>query len=71
MTELPFVSHVVVAVGSLVALIVLTRVTGMLRYIPNTRVGIVEKLWSMKGSIERGLIALQGEAGFQADVLRT
>jgi hypothetical protein len=41
MTELPFVSHVVVAVASLVALIVLTRITGMLRYIPNTRVGIV------------------------------
>jgi uncharacterized membrane protein YqiK len=50
--------------------LVLMRVTGTLRYIPNTRVGIVEKLWSMKGSIDHGLIAMQGEAGFQPNVLR-
>jgi uncharacterized membrane protein YqiK len=70
MIDSPLVSYVVIALGSLAALIVLMRITGMLRYISNTRVGIVEKLWSLKGSIERGLIALQGEAGFQADVLR-
>jgi uncharacterized membrane protein YqiK len=70
MIDTPLVSYVVVAVASLVALVVLMRITGMVRYISNTRVGIVEKLWSLKGSIERGLIALQGEAGFQADVLR-
>ena len=31
------------------------------RYIPNNRVGIVEKLASPKGSIVSGLIALHGE----------
>src|SRR5215470_10439247 len=40
------------------------------RYIPNTRVGIVEKLISAKGSVASGLIALNGEAGFQPAVLR-
>jgi uncharacterized membrane protein YqiK len=41
------------------------------RYIPHSRVGIVEKLWSTKGSLQRGnIIALNNEAGFQARVLR-
>lgn len=42
-----------------------------LRYIPHSRVGVVEKLWSPKGSLGEGqIIALNGEAGFQADLLR-
>jgi uncharacterized membrane protein YqiK len=40
------------------------------RYIPNDRVGIVEKLWSASGSVKTGLIALNGEAGFQPELLR-
>jgi hypothetical protein len=40
------------------------------RYIPNDRVGIVEKLWSPSGSIKHGIIALNGEAGFQPELLR-
>src|SRR6187401_2259452 len=40
------------------------------RYIPNDRVGIVEKLWSPSGSVVSGLIALNGEAGFQPSLLR-
>jgi uncharacterized membrane protein YqiK len=40
-------------------------------YIPNTYVGVVEKLWSGHGSVTEGsIIALEGEAGFQADLLR-
>src|SRR5262245_6702500 len=50
--------------------IVLVFATGAIRYIPNNRIAIVEKLWSTRGSIQRGLIALKGEAGFQPDVLR-
>ena len=34
-----------------------------IRYIPNNRVGIVEKLISGKGSVKTGLMALGGEAG--------
>lgn len=41
-----------------------------IRYIPNNRVGVVEKLFSFKGSLKSGLIALQGEAGFQPYILR-
>ncbi len=41
------------------------------RYIPNQQVGVVEKLWSGSGSVPEGsIIALNGEAGFQADLLR-
>ncbi len=48
----------------------LVRASGMIRYIGNNRVAVVEKLWSFKGSIKGGLIALHGEAGFEPDVLR-
>src|SRR5262245_56911662 len=42
-----------------------------LRYIPNNRVGIIEKLWSPTGSVAEGrIIALNGEAGFQDKILR-
>jgi uncharacterized membrane protein YqiK len=42
-----------------------------LRYISNDRVGVVEKLWSPKGSVPEGrILALNGEAGYQADLLR-
>jgi uncharacterized membrane protein YqiK len=62
------------AIGSaffvLLAAIVLLIVSGAIRYIGNNRVAVVEKLWSLKGSIKGGLIALHGEAGFQPDVLR-
>ncbi len=51
-----------------IALLVLLAKT--FRYIPNTRVGIVEKLISGRGSVERGFIPLAGEAGFQPEVLR-
>jgi uncharacterized membrane protein YqiK len=42
-----------------------------LRRIPNQQVGVVEKLWSRAGSVGEGhIIALNGEAGYQADLLR-
>ena len=41
-----------------------------IRYISNDRIGLVEKNWSGGGSVKSGLIALNGEAGFQPDVLR-
>ena len=42
-----------------------------LRFIPNHCVGVVEKLWSLKGSVPAGrILAQNGEAGFQADLLR-
>lgn len=41
------------------------------RYIPNNSVGVVEKLWSPRGSVAEGrIISLEGEAGFHAELLR-
>lgn len=57
---------ILTVVSSLALLLVLLGI----RYIPNKRVGIVEKRWSTGGSIESGLIALKSEAGFQPAVLR-
>ncbi|SIO43239.1 Uncharacterized membrane protein YqiK, contains Band7/PHB/SPFH domain [Singulisphaera sp. GP187] len=52
-------------------LVIATVVFSGMRYIPNNRVGIVETLWSPKGSVPEGrMMALLGEAGFQADLLR-
>lgn len=36
----------------------------------NDSIGVVEKLWSFRGSLKGGFIALHGSAGFQPDVLR-
>ena len=57
-------------VGCVVLFVLLKELLGV-RYIANDKVGIVEKLWSGSGSIPEGnIIALNGEAGFQADILR-
>lgn len=41
------------------------------RFIPNNKVGVVEKLWSFQGSVPEGRIMAQfGEAGFQIRLLR-
>ena len=50
----------------IVFLIILSGV----RFIPNNRIGIVEKRYSGRGSIKSGLIALNGEAGYQPRILR-
>src|SRR4051794_2881057 len=56
--------------GTLVLLICLPRLLGIV-YIPHTQVGIIEKIWSGKGSLREGqIIARNGEAGFQARFLR-
>src|SRR4051812_16816899 len=57
--------------AALVLLVLLVLPWLSVRYIPNQQVGIVEKLWSRTGSVPEGtIIALNGEAGFQADLLR-
>ena len=49
---------------------VFVYVSGAVRYIPNDRLGVLEKLWSLGGSVFEGFIALNGEAGFQPDTVR-
>jgi uncharacterized membrane protein YqiK len=59
-----------VGAGSLASLFLLW-VSGAVRYIPNHKVGVVEKLFSFAhGSVRSGFLALHGEAGFQPEVLR-
>ena len=53
----------------ILGLVLLVFLSGI-RVIPNTRIGIVEKRFSPKGSVKTGFIALSGEAGFQPHVLR-
>ena len=53
-----------------VLLVCLPRLLGIV-YIPHTQVGIIEKIWSSKGSLREGqTIARNGEAGYQARFLR-
>lgn len=54
----------------LALLVCLPRLLGIV-YIPHTQVGIIEKIWSSKGSLREGqIIARNAEAGFQARFLR-
>jgi uncharacterized membrane protein YqiK len=54
----------------LLALILIPWLAG-LRYIPHNKVGIVEKIWSRRGSLTGGrIVSIGGEAGFQAELLR-
>src|SRR5262249_59626977 len=71
LSELPVaVLVLLIAIAVVLGLLLLSRLVG-LGYIPNSQVGVVEKLWSQTGSVEQGrLLALGTEAGFKADVLR-
>jgi uncharacterized membrane protein YqiK len=62
-------SSLLLLLGAGLTLVVLVFLSGV-RYIPNDRIGVVEKRWSIAGSVKSGFIALSGEAGFQPDVLR-
>ncbi len=56
--------------ATLILLVCLPRLLGIV-YIPHIQVGIIEKIWSSKGSLREGqIIARNGEAGFQARFLR-
>jgi uncharacterized membrane protein YqiK len=71
--SLPHAAQLVWWVGgaaTLILLMCLPRLLGIV-YIPHTQVGIIEKIWSSKGSLREGqIIARNGEAGFQARFLR-
>ncbi|MBW8899009.1 MAG: flotillin family protein, partial [Massilia sp.] len=61
---------IAVAAAGLLAAAILVLVRSCVVYIPNDKIGIVEKKWSRHGSVRAGFIALRGEAGFQPDMLR-
>lgn len=57
------------SLGIVIGVSVLWFVLGV-RIIRSDKVGIVEKWWSAKGSLKDAIIALNGEAGYQPQVLR-
>ena len=59
--------HVAYGVG--VVLVLLLMYSSFV-YVPNNRVGVLERLWSGKGSVRQGIIALNGEAGYVPELLR-
>ncbi|MCE5258752.1 MAG: flotillin family protein [Chloroflexi bacterium] len=50
--------------------VVLWLIASTVRFIPNNRIGVVEKRFAGRGSVKSGFIALHGEAGYQPDILR-
>jgi uncharacterized membrane protein YqiK len=62
------VQLILIAVVILV-LLLLGIIASGIRFIPNNRIGIVEKVFGQR-SVRGGFIALNGEAGYQPDVLR-
>jgi len=63
-------SVLIVTAAGFVVVGLFLSISGAVRYIPNGRIGVIEKLWSLDGSVKSGLLALNGEAGFQPDLLR-
>jgi len=61
----PNLIFLLVGIGVVLVIIMLTGI----RFIPNNRVGIVEKRFG-RHSVKGGFIALKGEAGYQPEVLR-
>lgn len=59
-----------VVAAALLTVLLLLLVSGVIKYIPNDRIGVVEKLWSSSGSVQSGLLALNGEAGLQPELRR-
>jgi uncharacterized membrane protein YqiK len=60
----------VVVVCGLFLVLFVVMVSGTIVYVPNRKAGVVERWWSLRGSVKNGLIALEGEAGYQPEVLR-
>jgi len=63
-------NEILLGVGIIVLVILFFVMLSGIRFIPNNRIGMIEKRWSGKGSVKGGLIALQGEAGYQPQILR-
>ena len=70
------VAEVAFSTGNGITLVILLllgliAVAMCVRYIPHNRVGVVEKLWSGRGSLSDGrILSLNGEAGYQSQLLR-
>ncbi len=70
MTTEELLPIVLLVLGGFVALYLLIFVILGLRIIGSSEVAVVEKWWSFKGSLKDSIIALNGEAGYEPNVLR-
>ncbi len=66
----PLSNEVLIAAGVIVGLYVFLFVILGLRVIRSDQVAVIEKWWSLKGSLKDSIIALQGEAGYSPHLLR-
>lgn len=64
-----FLSVLTGGVVIVVGILLLIMLSGI-RFIPNNRIGVIEKRFSGKGSVKSGFIAMNGEAGYQPRILR-
>ncbi len=62
-------SSVLTGILVIVVIVLVLILLSGIRFIPNNRIGIVEKRFGQR-SVKGGFIALKGEAGYQPDVLR-
>jgi uncharacterized membrane protein YqiK len=51
-------------------ILIVLRTSGIVRYVRNEEAAVVERIWSAKGSLTSGVIALNGEAGLLPNLLR-
>ena len=56
-------------VGVIAVVLIAFKIIGV-RVISSNQTAIVEKWWSPKGSLKDSIIAMNGEAGYQPEVLR-
>ncbi|HZZ43914.1 MAG TPA: SPFH domain-containing protein [Tepidisphaeraceae bacterium] len=71
LADIPWAWSLAIVLAIIVFLIWCGKTVVGAQYIPNDRVGVVEKLWSGKGSVPEGhILALNGEAGYQSELLR-
>lgn len=66
----PYVMIALAVIGGIILLYLLIFKVFGLRVIDSDEVAVVEKWWSMKGSLKDSIIALHGEAGYSPDLLR-
>lgn len=67
---LPFAIWAGIIIACFVGLFIINGISHVFVYIRNDEYGVVEKLWSLKGSVKTGFMSLNNNAGYLPEVLR-
>ena len=54
----------------LLAILIANRITHVFVYVRNDEYGVVEKLWSIRGSVKTGFMSLNKTSGYKPELLR-